>query len=103
MRASAGPPTGGVRMSGPRKRLTDYANCAGCAGKIPPLGIAQILRDLPAGSRAPTLLVGTETCDDAAVSRLADGLALVQTVDFFPPLLDDPFTFGQVAATNALS
>jgi selenide, water dikinase len=85
------------------KRLTDYANCAGCAGKIPPSGIAQILRHLPARANDPNLLVGTETSDDAGVYRVADGLAVVQTVDFFPPLVDDPYTFGQIAATNALS
>jgi selenide,water dikinase len=87
----------------PTKRLTEYANCAGCAGKIPPLGIARILGDLPPRSADPNLLVGTETCDDAGVYLVADGLALVQTVDFFPPLVDDPYTFGQIAATNALS
>lgn len=85
------------------RRLTEYANCAGCAGKIPPLGIAQILRDLPPRGTDPNLLVGTETSDDAGVYRVADGLAIVQTVDFFPPLVDDPYTFGRIAATNALS
>src|ERR1700677_3956628 len=85
------------------KRLTEYANCAGCAGKIPPLGIAQILSSLPPRSSDPNLLVGTETSDDAGVYLVADGLALVQTVDFFPPLVDDPYTFGRIAATNALS
>jgi selenide,water dikinase len=85
------------------KRLTDYANCAGCAGKIPPSAIAQILRDLPPRASDPNLLVATETSDDAGVYRVAEGLAVVQTVDFFPPLVDDPFTFGQIAATNALS
>ena len=87
----------------PTKRLTEYANCAGCAGKIPPLGIAQILRDLPPRSGDPNLLVGTETSDDAGVYLVADGLAIVQTVDFFPPLVDDPYTFGRIAAANALS
>jgi selenide,water dikinase len=87
----------------PAKRLTEYANCAGCAGKIPPQAIAQILGAVPAGPANPDLLVGTETSDDAGVYRVADGLAIVQTVDFFPPLVDDPFTFGQIAATNALS
>jgi selenide, water dikinase len=85
------------------KRLTEYANCAGCAGKIPPLGIAQILGSLVPRSTDPNLLVGTETSDDAGVYQVGDGLALVQTIDFFPPLIDDPFTFGQIAATNALS
>src|SRR4051794_1462321 len=68
-----------------------------------PSGIAQVLRDLPGRGDDPNLLVGTETSDDAGVYRLADGLALVQTLDFFPPLVDDPYTFGQVAAANALS
>ena len=51
----------------------------------------------------PNLLVGTETHDDAGVYRLTDDLAIVQTIDFFPPVLDDPFVYGQVAAANALS
>lgn len=67
------------------------------------MGIAQVLRDLPGRAGDPNFLVGTETSDDAGVYRLADGLALVQTLDFFPPLVDDPFTFGQIAAANALS
>jgi selenide,water dikinase len=62
-----------------------------------------VLRDLPPRISDPNLLVGTETFDDAGVYRLADGLALVQTVDFFPPLVDDAFVFGQIAAANALS
>jgi selenide, water dikinase len=84
-------------------RLTDFANCAGCAGKLAPMNIAQILRDLPPRPIDPNLLVGTETSDDAGVYRLTDQLALVQTVDFFPPLVDDPYVFGQIAAANALS
>src|SRR4051794_16818540 len=68
-----------------------------------PSGIAQVLRDLPGRGDDPDFLVGTETSDDAGVYRLADGLALVQTLDFFPPLVDDPFVFGQIAAANALS
>lgn len=90
-------------MSGKRERLTDFANCAGCAGKLSSQGIAQILGALPTRSHDPNLLVGTETCDDAGVYRISDELALVQTVDFFPPLVDDPFQFGQIAAANALS
>lgn len=61
------------------------------------------MRDLPTGPRPPELLVGTETSDDAGVFRVAEGLALVQTVDFFPPLVDDPYEFGRIAAANALS
>jgi selenide,water dikinase len=62
----------------------------------------QVLRQLEPWQH-PDLLVGTNTCDDAGVFRLSDDLALVQTADFFPPLVDDPFTFGRIAAANALS
>lgn len=89
--------------SGRQRRLTDYANCAGCAGKLSSLGIAQVLRDLPPRPTDPNLLVATETRDDAGVYRLNDDLALVQTVDFFPPLVDNPHDFGRIAAANALS
>lgn len=58
---------------------------------------------MPPRSADPDLLVGTETSDDAGVYRVAEGMALVQTLDFFPPLVDDPFTFGQIAAANSLS
>jgi len=64
--------------------------------------MAQVLRQLPKPTH-PDLLVGSELFDDAGVFRLSDDLALVQTVDFFPPLVDDPFIFGQVAAANSLS
>jgi selenide,water dikinase len=67
-----------------------------------PQGIAQVLRHLPAVND-PNLIVGTETHDDAGVYRLTDDLALVQTLDFFPPVVDDPFVYGQIAAANALS
>jgi selenide,water dikinase len=67
------------------------------------LGIAQVLRELPPRPEDPNLLVATETADDAGVYRVGEGLALVQTLDFFPPLVDDPYVFGQIAAANALS
>ena len=73
------------------------------SGQALPLGIAQVLRDLPPRSTDPNLLIGTETSDDAGVYLLPDGSALVQTLDFFPPLVDDPYVFGQIAAANALS
>src|ERR1700757_1476227 len=69
---------------------------------MPPQGIAQVLRHLPKVDD-PNLLVGTETHDDAGVYRLRDDLAIVQTIDFFPPVVDDPFIYGQIAAANALS
>ena len=73
-------------MLPPDKRLTDYANCAGCAGKIPPLGIARLLRAAPAPVADPNLLVGPATFDDAGVYRLADDLALVER--FLAPVVD---------------
>jgi selenide,water dikinase len=69
---------------------------------LPPQGIAQVLSNLPT-RRHPDLLVGTETHDDAGVFRLTPDLAVVQTVDFFPPVVDDAFVYGQIAAANALS
>jgi len=69
---------------------------------LPQTGLAQVLRQLPP-QRHPDLLVGTDTCDDAGVFRISDDLALVQTVDFFPPLVNDPFRYGRIAAANALS
>jgi selenide,water dikinase len=67
------------------------------------MGIAQVLRAGPLMHDDPNVLVATETMDDAGVYRLSNDLALVQTLDFFPPLVDDPYTFGQIAAANALS
>jgi selenide,water dikinase len=69
---------------------------------LPPQGIAQVLRNLPKVTD-PNLLVGTETHDDAGVYRLTDDLAIVQTIDFFPPVVDNPYVYGQIAAANALS
>src|SRR5262245_13993601 len=66
------------------------------------MGIAQVLRHLPKVTD-PNLLVGTETHDDAGVYRLTDDIALVQTIDFFPPVVDDPYVYGQIAAANSLS
>lgn len=89
-------------MSFARLRLTDYASCSGCAGKIAAGGLTKILECLPRVSD-PNVLVGTETHDDAGVYRLSDDIAIVQTIDFFPPVVDDPFIYGQIAAANALS
>src|ERR1700756_888184 len=69
---------------------------------MPPAGIAQVLRHLPTVND-PNPLVGTETHDDAGVYKLSDDLAIVQTIDFFPPVVNDPFIYGQIAAANALS
>jgi selenide, water dikinase len=83
-------------------QLTSLAHCAGCAGKVSPAALAYLLRLIPAPT-SPNLLVGTTTSDDAGVFRLTDDLALVQTVDFFAPVVDDPYWFGAIAAANALS
>ena len=83
-------------------KLTKLASCAGCGAKVGAGVLAQLLDGLPVHTD-PTLLVGFDKGDDAAVYRLSDELALVQTVDFFPPIADDPYLFGQIAAANALS
>jgi selenide, water dikinase len=83
-------------------RLTQQVKAGGCASKLPPGLLAAVLSKLPKQTD-PNLLVGFDTSDDAGVYRIAPNLALVQTVDFFTPLVDDPYTFGQIAATNALS
>jgi selenide,water dikinase len=83
-------------------RLTDRARAAGCAGKLGPADLSRILAGLPR-SVDPDVLVGHATADDAGVYRLTPDLALVQTVDFFSPIVDNAFQFGAIAAANALS
>lgn len=83
-------------------KLTSMAKAAGCAAKLSPRLLDQVLRNLPTQSD-PNVLVGFSTSDDAGIYRLREDLALVQTVDFFTPIVDDPFTFGQIAAANSLS
>ena len=83
-------------------RLTALSHGAGCACKIGAAELSPIIESLPA-ARDPKLLVGPETADDAAVYRLTDEIALVQSADFFTPIVDDPYDFGRVAAANALS
>ena len=82
--------------------LTSLSSGAGCGCKLAAADLLPIVRTLPAATDE-RLLVGTPTGDDAAVFRLTDELALVQTIDFFTPLVDDPYDFGRVAAANALS
>ncbi|MEV7011180.1 selenide, water dikinase SelD [Streptosporangium sp. NPDC051022] len=87
-------------------RLTQYAQGGGCACKIPPGELEEVLAGL--GALAPEraageLLVGMETGDDAAVVRIENGAAVVSTVDFFTPVVDDPYDWGRIAAANALS
>jgi selenide,water dikinase len=83
-------------------KLTEWTSCGGCAAKWGGAPLGRLVRDLAAGSD-PSLLVGLAPFDDAAVYRLADGVALVSTTDFFPPLVDDPADFGAIAAANACS
>ncbi len=83
-------------------KLTKLAKCAGCGAKVGAGVLAQLLGDMKVRTD-PNLLVGFDKSDDASVYKVTDELALVQTVDFFPPIHDDPYTFGQIAATNALS
>lgn len=83
-------------------KLTKLAKCAGCGAKVGAGVLAKLLDGIKVHSD-PNLLVGFDKSDDASVYKVTDDLALVQTVDFFPPIDDDPYTFGQIAATNALS
>jgi selenide,water dikinase len=83
-------------------RLTALSHGAGCACKLPASELHALLARLPVPSD-PSLLVGADTADDAAVYRLSDELAVISTVDFFTPIVDDPADFGRIAAANALS
>ena len=88
----------------PSPRLTSLSHGGGCGCKIAPGVLSQILKASgAAGFVPPELMVGIETADDAAVYRLNDTQALVATTDFFMPIVDDPYEFGRIAATNALS
>ncbi|MDP3403642.1 MAG: selenide, water dikinase SelD [Brevundimonas sp.] len=84
-------------------RLTSLAHGGGCGCKLSPGVLRDILAGTPRAAMFPDLMVGNETSDDAAVWRLNDRQALVATTDFFMPVVDDPFDFGRIAATNALS
>lgn len=91
-----------MRLLPEHLRLTTTAKAAGCAAKLSPRTLDAVLRRLPR-QIDPNVIVGFDTRDDAAVYRLSDDLAIVQTVDFFTPIVDDPELFGQIAAANALS
>jgi selenide,water dikinase len=84
-------------------RLTSLAHGGGCGCKLSPSVLTSIMAQMPVAATFANLLVGTETSDDAAVWRLNGTQALVATTDFFTPVVDDPFDFGRIAATNALS
>ena len=80
-----------------------FCKGGGCTAKLGPDLLSHVLDKLPRGEKDPNLLIGYDSKDDAAVYRVSDEVAVVQTLDFFPPMLDDPYLFGQIAATNALS
>jgi cysteine desulfurase NifS/selenium donor protein len=98
----AGASTVAVEAAGEEIRLTRFTHGMGCACKLRPQDLEQVVRRLPKVTD-PAVLVGVETSDDAAVYRLGPDLALVQTVDFFTPIADDPFDFGAISAANSLS
>lgn len=84
-------------------KLTQFSHGGGCGCKIAPGVLTDLLSRIPAGLLPVDLLVGTDTADDAAVYRLNERQAVVATTDFFTPIVDDPYDFGRIAATNALS
>ena len=83
-------------------KLTKLASCAGCGAKVGAGTLSRMLEGFRTHSD-PRLLVGYDKSDDASVYKITDDVAIVQTTDFFPPIVDDPFLYGQIAATNALS
>jgi selenide,water dikinase len=85
-----------------RVQLTALSKCSGCGAKLPAMDVLPLISELPSIADG-RVLVGFASGDDAAVFQLGPGLALVQTVDFFTPLVDDPYDFGRIAAANALS
>ena len=87
----------------PPPRLTSLSHGGGCGCKIAPGVLREILKNTSRMPVPPQLLVGIETADDAAVYQLSDDIALIATTDFFMPIVDDPFDFGRIAATNAIS
>ena len=84
-------------------RLTSFSHGGGCGCKIAPGVLSEILKNSGGGMIPPELMVGIETADDAAVYKLNDSQALIATTDFFMPIVDDPYEFGRIAATNAIS
>ena len=98
MTSSAPPPA-----ATPEPSLTSLSHGGGCGCKLSPAVLREVLARAPQGAGFAQLMVGRDTSDDAAVWRLNDRQALVATTDFFMPVVDDPYVFGQIAATNALS
>ena len=90
-------------MTIPVVKLTSLAHGGGCGCKLAPSVLQQLLADQPAPALYKQLLVGTETADEAAVWQLDENTCVIATTDFFMPMVDDPFDFGRIAATNAIS
>src|SRR5580693_2448371 len=90
-------------MNVPMVRLTSLAHGGGCGCKLAPSVLQQLLAEQPLATPYRQLLVGTETGDDASVWELDGGTCIIATTDFFMPVVDDPFDFGRIAATNAIS
>lgn len=90
-------------MNVPQVRLTSLAHGGGCGCKLAPSVLQELLAGQPAAAGFPQLLVGIETGDDAAVWQIDDTTCVIATTDFFTPIVDDPFDFGRIAATNAIS
>jgi selenide,water dikinase len=90
-------------MNAPQIRLTSLAHGGGCGCKLAPNVLQQLLADQPAMAAYKQLLVGTDTADDAAVWQHDENTCIIATTDFFMPMVDDPFDFGRIAATNAIS
>ena len=90
-------------MTIPQIRLTSLAHGGGCGCKLAPSVLQQLLADQPTVSPFKQLLVGTETSDDAAVWQVDENTCIIATTDFFMPMVDDPYDFGRIAATNAIS
>lgn len=84
-------------------KLTQFSPGAGCGCKISPADLREIISQIPDKSQFPNLLVGCDTSDDAAVFDMGNGQAIISTTDFFTPIVDDPYDFGRIAATNAIS
>lgn len=84
-------------------RLTSLASCAGCAAKMGPAALSEVLHPLKRHNKHANLLVGLHAIDDAAIYRVNEQQAIISTADFFPPIVDDPYAFGTIAAANAMS
>src|SRR6185437_3665665 len=102
-RGAAQSPGEPVTMNAPVVRLTSLAHGGGCGCKLAPAMLQELLANQPAAAPFHHLLVGVETGDDAAVWKIDESTCVVATTDFFMPVVDDPFDFGRIAATNAIS